>query len=279
MNAFLKVRLVQEQTLEQNWVWARMPQPKLDGMAIAKAEIFRERQTIMRMCQDLLVRNKQGNTGEILTREGLPNTSDVIIFKCIVADNGECQAEAPFFTCSECHVICCDLHGPEHTKHAYFATPEATQIHIRRNQQISQGSLLSGRGFARTGRGIVRGSRVGGRESARRGRNSAGHQNQIISRNSASQIRASSPESGDAPKNIGQMKIQEIRDELIQQHKVKLSYLTKNFTTLEALKFMLREKRRIQEKTVVNNVESESKDSTNEADEVSGDDDSESEAM
>jgi len=170
------------------------------------------------------------------------------------------------------------LHGPEHTKHAYFATPEATQIHIRRNQQISQGSLLSGRGFARTGRGSVRGSRVGGRESARRGRNSAGHQNQIISRNSA-QIRASCPESGEAPKNISKMKIQEIRDELIQQHKVKLSYLTKNFTTLEALKFMLREKRKIQEKPVVNNVESESKDSANEADEVSGDDDSESEAM
>ena len=225
------------------------------------------------------VRNKQGNTGEILTREGLPSTSNVINLKCIVADNGECQAEAPFFTCLECHVICCDLHGPEHTKHAYFATPEATQIYIRRNQQISQGSMLSGRGFARIGRGSVRGSRVGGRESARRGRNSAGHQNQIISRNSASQLRASSPESGDAPKNIGQMKIQEIRDELVQQHKVKLSYLTKKFTTLEALKFMLRKKRRIQGKTVVNNVESESKDSTNEADEVSGDDDSESEAM
>ena len=50
------------------------------------------------------------------------------------------------------------------------------------------------------------------------------------------------------------MKIQEIRDELIQQHKVKLSYLTKNFTTLEALKLMLREKRRIQEKPVVNTL-------------------------
>jgi hypothetical protein len=57
-------------------------------MAIAKAEIFRECQTIMRMCQDLLVRNKQGNTGEILTREGLPSTSNVITLKCIVADNG-----------------------------------------------------------------------------------------------------------------------------------------------------------------------------------------------
>jgi hypothetical protein len=109
------------------WKWVSMPEPNQEQLDAYQLILLQRERAIMKQCQELLVRKRQGRaqTTEVIARPGnmdpdaLAARSEAMSRVCIAAQDGnnDCGGLGPYHTCTTCNTRCCSLHGPDHLKH------------------------------------------------------------------------------------------------------------------------------------------------------------------
>lgn len=131
----------QETLRAGTWEWVKMPTINEASLNQAQKALMISHNRILSLCNQLLVRSRQGaaRSNEVITRPGLLsipiNASNVQNIRYCIFGEDECT-EVPFSECSICGCNCCSLHGPEHDKHSSWTTEESIANHKRVLQEL-----------------------------------------------------------------------------------------------------------------------------------------------